>query len=180
MSNEPARLPLEELLRNHLERYPLMCPEDVYKLLFQAYMGPSHAVPDTTVARDRLLSEISTLQDGPGEPLIDPVGISSDLARVHIRPWIQAKLDPSILADAFTGTADVFVQEKEALIESLMAPLVRSVTDGEEMGKLLKRAAETGYPAMHHSRQFNAAYRPAYRLVSTGLLPVELVIGSKS
>ena len=45
---------ISQLLTAHLQRYPRMQLEDIYKLLHQAALGPEHAVQDAAIARARL------------------------------------------------------------------------------------------------------------------------------
>ena len=42
----------------------------------------------------------------------------------------------------------------------------------DSVDRLLAEARAAGYPAMHHSDAFEAAYHPAYRVVSVTLVSV--------
>jgi hypothetical protein len=44
----------------------------------------------------------------------------------------------------------------------------------DDVDRLLGEAQAAGYPAMHHSDAFEAAYHPAYRVVSVTLVSVAL------
>src|SRR3954454_8185237 len=79
---------ISQLLSSHLQRYPRMQLEDIYKLLHQAAMGPEHAVQDPALARARLLEEMQQLTSSPADPLVDPISPDGRLARVHLRAYV--------------------------------------------------------------------------------------------
>jgi len=170
---------VESLLRVHLLRYPLMQAEDVYKLLFQAVMGPVHALADPASARLWLLSEMNAAAAGPKEPLIDPIACGGPMARVHLRPWLLADLDPDLLFDAFARTPlsyrgsihrlETACQEASVWLRRRQAPIA------EAFDVLIPTLREPGFPALRHSPGYRAAYRPAYRVVDMSLLDSEAV-----
>ncbi|MBN1434943.1 hypothetical protein JW921_09295, partial [Candidatus Fermentibacterales bacterium] len=96
---------VQSLILEHLRRYPLMEPADLYKLLFQAAMGSSHDMPDPGIARERLLREMQEMGEGPEEALLDGISPSGDIARVHLRPWRGSGFDTEALLEAFARTA---------------------------------------------------------------------------
>jgi hypothetical protein len=81
---------------------------DLYKLIYQAAMGPEHAVSDEAGARKWLLEEIRNLGSGPEEPLVDSISPDGGVVRVHLRPFVRAKADVEQLLDAFLYTAHEF------------------------------------------------------------------------
>ena len=48
----PASWPA--LINAHLNRYPAMTVQDVYKLVYQGVMGPEHSIPSAEIFRQRL------------------------------------------------------------------------------------------------------------------------------
>ena len=163
-----------EIVSRHLERYPLMLPRDVYKLIYQATMGPAHAVDSIRKAGERLRTELELPDHGPDEPLIDPISPSGELARVHLRSWKRAGLPPDPLLTAFAGTPDRFTGSRETL-ESLCDSLLSgSERLGGDPCELLELVRKTGYPALHHSQRYRESYSPSYRVVLVALLPESL------
>jgi len=162
-----------ELLATHLRRYPCMEPADVLKLLLQGAMGPAHAAPDRESARGRLLAELRDAGPGPREPLVDPVSHRDGIARVHLRPWRDAGLDPLLLLEAFLATAEAFrgspgametdCLEAERILHRAGLPMA------EAFSTLLGEARTLGFPPSSHSAAFREAYRPAYRVVDVSL-----------
>ena len=64
---------MKKILIEHAGRYPQWEPADLYKLIYQAAMGPGHALTDEGPARDILLREIAKLGSGPDEPLNESI-----------------------------------------------------------------------------------------------------------
>jgi hypothetical protein len=166
---------LEEILADHLARYPRLQAVDVYKLLHQAALGNEHAVWDEAGARRALECELAGMGSGPAEPLIDPISPDGRLARLHLRPWVQAGGDPQALWQAFIRTAKEW-QGSPALLDEYS----QRATDLARRGQLpfaaeeleacfLERKAQ-GYPAVHHSETYRLLYRPAYRVVARDFL----------
>ena len=164
-----------QLLGAHLGRYPVLALADVYKLLHQAALGPAHAV-DALAARDRLETEAELLGAGPDEPLVDPVSPDGRLARIHLRPYVAAGLSLGSLADAFGETAGTWPASFDKLAKfcGCLGDLVDAgglpFPRADIVAYMQARAAD-GWPAVHHSDAYRAAYAPAYRVIDIDLLP---------
>jgi len=165
-----------QLLGQHLQRYPQMALADIYKLLHQAAMGPGHAVRSADAAHKALDEEAAGLGDGPTEPLLDPISPDGRLARVHLRPYVASGKDLRALADAFVNTATTYPASRDKLAK--FCGCLGDLADAA--GIPFSRAQVTGYfdpivaqgyPVVRHSEAYRAAYRPAYRVVATDLLP---------
>ena len=161
---------ISRLLTAHLERYPRMQLDDVYKLLHQAAMGPEHAIRDVHAAREWLVSEIAGLEDGPPEPTIDPISPDGQLARIHLRPYVRAGRSIDELLEAFVQTAQSHPLAPESLAKFCgclgdLAGTGKLPFSREEVERYFATIAAQGYPVAHHSQTFRAHYRPAYRVV---------------
>jgi hypothetical protein len=179
MSVDLARWPeeaaLRRILRDQIGRYPQMQPVDLYKLLHQASLGSEHAVPGESGVRAWLERELAGLGEGPEEPEIDVIAPGGEIVRVHLRPYLAAGGDPERLLEAFARTAREFVGSKERLrrwgeaaeriAQERLLPFA-----ADELGRLLRDREEEGFPAAHHSRLYQALYRPAYRVVAAAFL----------
>ena len=165
------------ILQEQAARYPLMEIQDVYKLVHQAALGSEHAVSDTAAAQQWMHREIAALAGGPDDPLFDPLTPDGQLVRVHLRPYLAAGGDPSALVRAFVETANTYPGSEERLrrywqyaeqsAEAGTLPFSR-----DAMAAFLAEKAEVGYPAVHHSARYEAAYAPAYRVVARRHLDV--------
>ncbi|HTS53862.1 MAG TPA: hypothetical protein VMH26_11355 [Burkholderiales bacterium] len=165
-----------ELLAHHFQRYPRMELVDVYKLLHQAAMGSGHAFDDPADARARLIAEVSKLDEGPDDPVADPISPDGKLARIHLRPYVAAGHSVDLLLDAFVQTARAYPAAPDRL-ERFCGCLGDLAAAGgislprDEVEHYFKAVAGRGYPVVHHSQAYREAYRPAYRVVGLDLLP---------
>jgi hypothetical protein len=164
----------ELLIRDHLARYPLMEPVDLYKLLHQAALGSEHAVRDTAGVREWLDQELATMGPGPAEPLVDSLRADGRIVRVHLRPFAAAGGDPEALLRAFIATGSIRGDPDDLRRAGEVA--VRLARENAlpwadtTISALFAGLAAQGYPAVHHSETFMEHYRPAYRVVAGGLL----------
>jgi hypothetical protein len=162
---------ISQLLGAHLQRYPRMQLEDIYKLLHQAAMGPEHAVEDAAAARARLQTEAQQLGSGPAEPLVDPISPDGRLARVHLRTYLESGNPIDHLAAAFVDTANTYPAAPDKLAKfcgclgDLAAargiPFAR-----DKVESFFADLAARGYPAIRHSQTYRDLYHPAYRVVA--------------
>jgi hypothetical protein len=167
---------VDQLLGQHLQRYPRMELADIYKLLHQAALGPGHAVDDSAAARARLEDEVTGLGEGPEDLIADPISPDGKLARIHLRPYLAAGYGVDMLVNAFVQTAYAFPSAPDKLVkfcgclgdlaEAGGVPFPR-----DEVERYFQSIASQGYPVVHHSERYRDAYRPAYRVVALDLLP---------
>lgn len=164
-------LRFRKIVRIHLDRYPLITSSDIYKLLFQAAMGSSHAVIDIKSARSMLESELMNPGNGPMEPLKDVISPCGRIARINLRPYAEEKLDTEALLSAFIRTAREF-RGSEDMMRLYCSWLIRMKDEDllpvkfRNIDTLLKDMISSGYPAVHHSVIYRNAYSPAYRVVA--------------
>ena len=164
------------IIRREVARHPTMKPEDLYKLLHQAAMGSEHAMPDTAEARDWMTHELSTMGRGVGERLIDTIAPGGAVVRVNLRPWVAAHRSTDSLLSAFIRTAEVvapvtirlshYLAVADSVVEAGGAPF-----KAPAWRALVETKRSEGFPAVHHSAEYEAAYHPAYRVVAGPLIP---------
>jgi len=171
--------PWTTLVRTHLARYPAMQPADAYKLLHQATLGSEHAMPSRDMAEEWFTREIATLPAGPADPLVDTLGAGGRFARINLRPFLARGGVPDSLLNAFVRTAQEAARDTTQLACALDA--VRQMTAAHEtpwavdsVYRMFGEARAAGYPAVHHSDAFEAAYHPAYRVVAVSLVSLAL------
>jgi hypothetical protein len=166
------------LVAAHVQRYPRMEVQDLYKLLHQAALGSGHAVRDEAAARERLAHEIAALGPGPADPLLDPLSTDGRLARVHLRPYLEAGRDPARLLEAFVRTANSYRGTVDALehhwqVATRMAAAGLLPFPAEELAAFFEAQAARSHPAVHHSASYREAHAPAYRVVAIEYLDRE-------
>jgi hypothetical protein len=162
---------ISQLLTAHLQRYPRMQLEDIYKLLHQAAMGPEHAVADAAVARERLLAETQQLGTGPADPRVDAISPDGRLARIHLRTYMETGGTIDDLASAFIDTANNYPPAPDKLARFCGCLGDLAAAGGIPFGRDAVEAyfgdlAARGYPAIHHSQTYRELYHPAYRVVA--------------
>ena len=135
---------------------------DALKLLQQATMGSEHAAPDSASAATWMDREWRVMGSGPAEPMVDTIGT---FARVHLRPYRDAGGDPAQLTHAFVTTANAVRGDTAQLACAIAAVTSVVPWDSVQWRTEAEVWARAGYPAMHHSAGYEAAHRPAYRVI---------------
>ena len=165
-----------QLLGRHLQRYPRMQLPDIYKLLHQAALGPGHMLTAVADSRNRLEAECLALDQGPDDPLIDPISPDGRLVRVHLRPYVAGGQDLAVLADAFVRTAEVCPPAPDKLAK--FCGCLGDLADASglpfsraQVTQYFDDIAGRSYPVVRHSETYRNAYRPAYRVVAIELMP---------
>jgi hypothetical protein len=161
-------------LQSPVARTPEMAPADLYKLLHQGWLGPSHMAISLESARSYLEEERSGLtSEGFGEPRLETLPGPHDLVRVHLRAWPADRDDE--LASAFVATAETVVPDPEGLVRELVSVGAHLETLGLPFDENAWRAyvdarVVEGLPAVHHSEGYRTRYEPAYRVVLRSLV----------
>jgi len=170
----PESIKLSRILSYHLIRYPLMQVQDLYKLLHQAALGSGHAIQDEESARKWLEDELAGMGEGPEEPLLDPISPDGVISRLHLRPCLQAGVEPLAIWTAFLRTAKEWRGSVESLRDFGQAA-ARQAEEGNwrikkrEIEAFFATMEEQNYPVAHHSSVYSQQYRPAYRVIKTDL-----------
>ena len=162
-------------LLDELRLHPGATADDAYKLLHQGVFGPGHAINDRKSAARALDEEAAGLTPAAvAEPLCQPIGGPTPMARIHLRPFLAADEDVAALLDVFVASAAVpagTAADLKAAIEAAVAALVKSGqwTLAGELETLSVGLAAGSYPAVSHSESYRNLYKPAYRVVALEL-----------
>jgi hypothetical protein len=164
-----------KILARQILRYPLLQIQDIYKLIYQAAMGNEHAVRNAEAARTWLEEEIKDLHEGPAEPMVDPISPTGDIVRVNLRPFLRAAGDLDLLLMAFIKTANEFHGSSEKLqrywtYAEKMSEAGELKLDQVEMEDFFVSMKREGFPAVHHSEQYERNYHPAYRVIGSAYM----------
>ena len=167
---------VNQLLGHHLQRYPLMQLEDIYKLLQQSALGAGHALDDIDVLRQHFNNEMASIGSGPEEPVADTISPDGRLARIHLRAYSEAGHNADALFDAFVQTAREYPPDPAKLAKfcGCVADLAEAggiAFDQSEVARYFDGIVRDEYPIVRHSAAFRKAYRPAYRVVCLDFLP---------
>jgi len=167
---------IKNLLTDHVQRYPNMQLEDVYKLLQQAALGAGHAADSIESLESAFEQELSTLGDGPTELLIDPISPDGKIARAHIRALAASKINPKVLFEAFVKTTRDEIESKDKLRKFCNCVIDISEEDilpfpSIDIQNLFSELLERDLPILRHSDIFREAYKPAYRIINLDYFP---------
>jgi hypothetical protein len=146
--------------------------EDAYKWLFHATLGGEHAVTDDQGPRMWMDREWASL--GPAtRPEAEVVNLRPDgkIIRVSLRHYKYGGGNKDMMlamfmasARRFKGDRSTFVHEWINLGNYLKQHSVGHVT-AEGWRRLDRAMKPLGYPAVHHSKEYERVVRPAYRVI---------------
>ncbi len=155
-------------IKRYLSIYSSAGPRDVYKALYQCFMGNEHMLGDCFHAKKCLFEEFESAAPIAGvvfERLLD----DSEIVRVNLRAFKAANGDIDQLWNAVNLTTKVFKQQPAEFAEawnSASKALVEFFPNSPEI-KLLDDLANQPIPqAAHHSERFRREENPSYRIVS--------------
>jgi hypothetical protein len=164
------------VLQEHLKRYPAMQIEDVYKLVHQAAFGNGHLITDESGARTYLQAEFDSVAANASEPLIESLTPDGSAVRVNLRPFKAKGVDLRLLGDAMLTSAPRLRPQPESfdrwwqeIIDAASAGAVPF--DAAALRSFGAARKAEGYPAIHHSAEYESRYHPAYRVVLRELVP---------
>ena len=159
-----------EILKLHLEKYPMMRPQDCLKLLYQHHFGPGHAAGNERRSLEALLTECSALEDYE-EELITPIG--NYLVRIDLQQALKVYTPEQIntwfmsTAQNTQGSMADFMHDLKELkrgIDTLPVSFTR-----EEFDAYFAYYRSNAYPSVHHSKDYKELYHPHYRVLRMNL-----------
>ncbi len=166
-------------IERQLATYPESTLQDLYKSFYQEHFGPGHIISDTASARRYLMRELSEMGKTQS-PYFEPTGSQGDYVRVYLSAVSDSLITAEQLLDAFVSSANswqeptVSWKEKwEAVISIIQANKIELESFETDL-PLLTEAAQNNQ-AVHHSRRYNEAYHPHYRIVERSIFERELM-----
>ena len=147
--------------------------EDAYKWLVHATRGGEHAVADGFAVRKWLENEWATLgPPQPDEPLWVPLTADGRIGRLNLRPYRAQGGAPEPLLAAFLASAESF-DASPARFRAAWKALGRALKQNpqgyltySDWRRLDREMRAQGYPALHHSPEYEQARHPAYRVLT--------------
>ena len=173
---------LEQILRNHAKKYPLMEPQDAVKLIYQNVFGGGHLIRDPAACRCALRHEYEDTPQDPYAPVLEIIG--NGMARVMLNALDRSGYSVEQLGYDFVRSAREHTGSMNGFL--LKLDILRRVTasgafgfSSEELEAYLDTYQRLGCPMVSHSEQYRQAYKPAYRIVQLRILPEELTLWLK-
>jgi hypothetical protein len=152
--------------------YPESHLQDLYKNFFQDRFGPGHLIPDSTMAGEYLRNELHSYVQINNYPLVELIGwegnfyrVSTDILKMEIIPY-------SVYLDAFVESANTTTETSTEewktewnKILTVIEKMKLDIPDYEADKIKIQEHIDAGKSAMHHSKAFEEAYQPHYRII---------------
>ena len=165
-------------IERQLATYPESTLQDIYKSFYQEHFGPGHIISDTASARRYLMRELSEMGETQS-PYFEPTGSQGDYVRVYLSAIADSLISAEQLLDAFVRSANSrqkpvvsWMEKWQAIISIIQANKIE--LKGFETDLPLLTEAARNNQAVHHSRRYNDAYHPHYRIVERSIFEIEL------
>ena len=165
-------------IERQLASYPESTLQDIYKSFYQEHFGPGHIISDTATARRYLMKELSEMGETLS-PYYEPTGSQGDYVRVYLSAVADSLISAEQLLDALIRSANSWQEpsvnwlEKWETIVRVIQANKMEINGFEADLPLLTEAAQNNQ-AVHHSRRYNEAYHPHYRIVERSIFEREL------
>ena len=165
-------------IERQLVTYPESTLQDIYKSFYQEHFGPGHIISDTASTRRYLMRELSEMGKTQS-PYFEPTGCQGDYFRVYLSSVADSLITAEQLLDAFVRSANSWqeptiswLEKWEAIVSIIQANKME--LEGVETDLPLLTEAARNNQAVHHSRRYNEAYHPHYRIVERSIFEIEL------
>lgn len=170
---------LQGAIERQMDTYPEARLQDIYKSFYQDHFGPGHLIKDTAMVRHYLFSELA--ENDVSYPIYyESTGREGRFVRVFLSAVADSLVSVEELLDAFVRSANEFKEPQTDWVTE-WAEIVRTIRENEiyvegfeEDEPALTEAAKN-HQAMHHSRAYNAAYHPHYRIVRRDIFEKEIL-----
>ena len=172
-------LAMRSAIERQMATYPESTLQDIYKSFYQEHFGPGHIISDTASARRYLmreLSEIGKIQS----PYFEPTGSQGDYVRLYLSAVSDSLITAEQLLDAIVRSANLWqeptvnwLEKWEAIVSIIQANKMEIEGFETDLPQLTEAARNN--QAVHHSRRYNEAYHPHYRIVERSIFERELM-----
>lgn len=171
--------PVRDAVARQLERYPESRVQDIYKSFCQDCLGPEHLIPNPEAARNYLFSELEQYRTDIDSGLYEvpewrlwPTGDEGNYIRVDLSVVLDSLVSAEDYLEAFVESANAGQQmtggqwkEKWESVASVLRHDFPNIPDLEADLPAIDSLISEGHFIVHHSREFNAAYHPHYRII---------------
>lgn len=176
-----------QAVRRMQRDYPKMRLQDVYKSFYQDRFGPGHMIADSAAVYQYLQRELQQ----PDNPRVhfEPTGAQGRFYRIHLANVQKGYITAEELNRAFIQSADKeaprlayyvsdslrladtlsWTQEWHQIVTAIENAKLKFENYESDKQMIEEMLATEGDVAVHHSRAFNEAYHPHYRIVRAEL-----------
>jgi hypothetical protein len=167
-----------KLLVTHVNRYPQMMVQDVYKFLYQGTMGSEHFQDSITDFENDLMDEWQRIEPDNSFPIWENIRPDGHIIRFYLAPFKarEGQLTQFMTLSYWTTTLHEGNVENLKSSWETFEKLCRekkwdqfAYNEVEEFGDWLRK---NQFPPVHHSEMYRNTYRPSYRLLLREFLGV--------
>lgn len=158
-------------VRIQMEVHPESRLQDLYKSFFQDRFGPGHMISDRESAMNHILSELGQA-DSTDAVFIEPCGWQHNYVRVNLSSVRLGLISAEELTDALMESAVPVTegeiaswQEEWRAVLAIIEKHFPDITDLQQDSRRIDSLLCSGQYACHHSRAYNEAYKPHYRII---------------
>ena len=171
-------LSIRTAIERQMAAYPKSTLQDIYKSFYQDRFGPGHMITDTASARSYLMRELSEMSE-VSAIYYESTGSEGRFVRVYLSAIADSLIPAEQLLDAFVRSAntdkraDVDWEAEWNCIVDVITKRSIILNDFDKDVAMLNEASRNRQ-AVHHSRAYNEAYHPHYRIVERSIFENEL------
>jgi len=141
------------LIKFHINKYPLITNDDIYKLLYQMEFGSNHFVNDETKSLNNLVNEINNIDVVYDDTLAEYLG--KKYVRIYLFEYNKNNYDIKLLNKYFVKSAKLSRSIKH------FKKIMNNVSSYFNI-----KFNDYNYKAIHHSNIYNNNYHPHYRVIN--------------
>ena len=171
-------LSIRTAIEHQMTTYPKSTLQDIYKSFYQDRFGPGHMITDTASARSYLMRELSEMTN-TSAVYYEPTGNEGRHVRVYLSAVADSLITAEQLLDAFVRSANTNKGENKDWVAEwncIVGVITKHgiILDGFDKDVAMLNEASRNRQAVHHSRAYNEAYHPHYRIVERSIFEKEL------
>lgn len=173
----------QDCFRIECSTHPLMLPQDAVKFAYQSAFGAEHMLGDIEAAATAFFSEYAQVKKKAQEALFSE--LDETTLRLNLAAWKSRGYPEEELLELFLRSASPH-PDGQILFEERLREITRFSQTGslpfsqEDWLSFLRDYTQTPSHPLHHSKRYENAYAPHYRLVAiSGLQMTLLSLGAQ-
>ena len=157
----------QNYLTEQLRLHPVIQPQDIVKMCYQAAFGAEHLLKDISAAENYFYSEYNSIPCSD-ELLFEE--ISDSVCRINLSAWKKTGMPAKWLFHMFINSASIDANGRSIFMEYLN--IANDFIQTEDMSfsfekwdNYIEHYQKLGMPSVHHSQIYRENEHPAYRIV---------------
>jgi hypothetical protein len=156
MENTYKNITIEDqIIKEHIIKYPYIQFQDIVKLLFQRYFGPGHMIKSSKSSYAYLQEEINNILLDNNSTLLEDIG--GEYVRIYLSEYVRQNKDLKLLNKYFVKSANTITPKTNNFKEVL-----ESIKHLDNINFL----DNYDFTPTHHSNIYNEYYSPHYRVIN--------------